>query len=143
MKKIAVIVMAILAVQMVSAQQKNKGKWGKDLTAEEVANLKTKKMTLALDLTETQQNKVYNLNLENAKLRKAHMEERKAKKESGEANKPSKEERLAMMNKMLDHKIAIKAEMKDILNDEQYAKWEKMLAKRQSKMKKKHAYKKA
>ena len=53
------------------------------------------------------------------------MEARKAKKEAGTAEKPSKEERLEMMNAMLDHKIAEKAEMKKILNDDQYAKWEK------------------
>lgn len=135
MKKLVLIVLALCAVQIASAQGPHKGKKGMNLSAEELANLKTKKMTLALDLTEAQQDDIYIINLENAKLRKAHMTERKAKRESGEATKPTKEERLAMANKMLDHKIAVKAKVKKILNEEQYARWEKMMAKRQAKMK--------
>ena len=82
-------------------------------------------MTLFLDLNESQQNKIQKINIENATQRKAMMEKRKAKKESGEFKKPTDEERLAMINAKLDHKIAMKVKMKNILNDEQYAKWEK------------------
>ncbi len=147
MKKLVLVVMALCAIQITSAQGQHKGKKGMDMSAEDIATLQTKKMTLALDLTEAQQDDIYKINLENAKLRKTHMEERKAKRESGEAKKPSKEERVAMMNNMLDHKIATKQKIKSILNDEQYARWEKMMAKRQSKMKgkmkDKKSYKKA
>jgi hypothetical protein len=98
----------------------------KDLTPEQMATLQTKKMTLALDLTEAQQAQVKALHLENAKMRKTKMEERKAQKEEGEAKKPTSEERYAMTNARLDHQIAQKAELKSILSDEQYAQWEKM-----------------
>lgn len=137
MKKLIVAVMVLCAIQMVSAQGPHKGKKGMNLGAEDMANLQTKKMTLALDLTESQQKDVYNISLENAKLRKAHMAERKAKRESGETTKLTKEERLAKANKMLDHRIAVKAKMKDVLDKDQYARWEKMMAKRQAKMKQK------
>ncbi|MFD2725399.1 hypothetical protein [Hyunsoonleella rubra] len=137
MKKLLILAVAIFAVQMTSAQAKERGQKAMDLSAEEMATIQTKKMTLFLDLNKSQQDNVYQVNLENAKLRKAHMAERKAKKESAEATKPSKEERVAMMNKMLDHKIAVKAKMKDILNDEQYEKWEKAQARRHAKMKEK------
>lgn len=137
MKKLLMIAMAVFAFQMTTAQAEEKGRKAMDLTPEEMATLKTKKMTLYLDLNKSQQDDIYKVNLENAKLRKAHMAERKAKKETGEASKPSKEERVAMMNKMLDHKIAVKAKMKDILNDEQYEKWEKAQARRHAKMKEK------
>lgn len=135
MKKLVLVVMALCAIQITAAQGPHKGKKGMDLSPEEMANLQTKKMTLALDLTDAQQQDIYKINLENAKLRKAHMAERKAKRESGEAQKPTQEERLKMANKKLDHMIEVKAKMKDILNDEQYARWEKMVAKRQAKMK--------
>lgn len=143
MKKLVLIAITFCMFQMVSAQGPHHGKKGMDLSAEEMANLQTKKMTLALDLTTEQQDDIYKLNLENAKLKKTHMAERKARKDSGDATKPTKEERLKRMNNMLDHKIAVKAKMKDILNDEQYARWEKMAAKRHAKMKEKAKNKRA
>lgn len=98
----------------------------KDLTPEQVATLKTKKMTLALDLTKAQQKQVKVIQLENAERRKAQMEERKAQREEGEVKKPTSEERYAMANARLDHQIAQKAEMKKILSEEQYAQWQTM-----------------
>lgn len=71
------------------------------------------------------------------------MEERKAKKESGEMSKPSKEERMKKMDKRLEHKTAITAKLKEILNDEQFAKWEKHQEKRNEKMKEKMKKKRA
>jgi len=97
----------------------DQGQAMKNLSAEEIANLKTKKMTLHLDLDESQQKEIYDINLANATKRKAHMESRKAKKESGKAQKPTKEERLKMANAKLDYQIAMKAKMKEILNEEQ------------------------
>ena len=143
MKKLVLVVMALCAIQITSAQGHQKSKKGMNLSAEEIATIQTKKMTLALDLTEAQQDGIYQVNLENAKLRKAHMAERKAKRESGEAKKPTKEERIEMVNKRLDHQIAVKAKMKDILSEEQYKKWERMMAKKSTKMKDKSKDKKA
>lgn len=141
MKRLALLAVAFLALQA-TAQERQKGHQNKEraqkmmnLSAEEMATLQTKKMTLHLDLTEAQQAKIQKLNLENATKRKAMMEARKAKKESGNAEKPSKDERLAMMNTRLDHQIAMKAKMKDILNAEQYAKWEKAQARKMHKNK--------
>lgn len=133
MKKIILIAIAFIGLQTVSHGQNKQGPNGKErgqkmmnLTAEEMATLQTKKMTLALDLSESQQDKIHKINLDNATKRKEMMAARKAKKESGDAEKPTKEERLEMVNAQLDHKIAMKAKMKDILDEEQYAKWEKM-----------------
>ena len=136
MKKLIMIAIAICTLQITTAQGPERNRKAMmDLEPEEVATLQTKKMTLYLDLNASQQDDIYKLNLENAKMRKAQMAERKAKRESGEATKPTKKERLAMANKMLDHKIEVKAKMKKILNDDQYAKWEESMAKRDSKMK--------
>ncbi len=98
----------------------------KDFTPEQIATLQTKKMTLALDLTEAQQSQIQTLNLENAKARKAKMDELKAMKEDGERKKSTQEERFTMQNERLDRQIAQKAKFKKILSPEQYDKWQKM-----------------
>ncbi len=130
--------LAILCTLHIAAQEgtdktdrkemrKEKGKeFMKDLSPEQMAQLQTKKMTLALDLSENQQKRVLVLHTEAAKVRKQHMELREAKKEKKE--KPTKEEKYAMMNAQLDAKIAFKKSMKEILTADQYEKWEKMHA---------------
>ena len=135
MKKLILIAIAFIGLQATAQQQRKQGPNNGDrgekmmnLTPEEMATLQTKRMILALDLNESQQKKIQKINLENATIRKAHMAERKAKREAGTAEKPSKEERLKMMNAMLDHKIEMKAKMKTILNEEQFDKWEKAQA---------------
>lgn len=99
-----------------------------DLTPEQQATLHTKKMTLALDLSDNQQQQVLALNTNVAKTRKAKREAHKAKKEKGE--KPTAEERYQMLNERMDAKIAYKKSMKKILSTEQYERWEKMQARR-------------
>lgn len=128
MMKNVILALALIAGMTVMAQkgEGHQRQAMKDLTPEQMATLQTKKMTLALDLNKEQQTKIQLMNLENAKLRKAKMEERKTKKEDGETKKPSSEERYAMQNERLDKMIAHKAEMKKILSQEQYEKWEKM-----------------
>ncbi|MFV9552390.1 hypothetical protein [Algibacter sp. PT7-4] len=133
MKKIIVIALALVSLQAIAQENKKEKRNKREmankmmlLPAEDIAANKTKKMTLHLDLNESQQAKIYKINLENATKMKTIMAERKAKKESGEAKKPTPEQRLKMQNAKLDHKIAMKAKMKDILNAEQFAKWEKI-----------------
>jgi len=128
MKK--VIIAVILLVGFTSMAQKGErgardGRGGmQDLSSEQMATLETKKMALALDLTQKQQEQIKSLQLEKAKRRKTKMEARKAQKEAGEAKKPTSEERYEMINDRLDHQIAQKAEMKKILSEEQYNKWD-------------------
>ncbi|ULC59157.1 hypothetical protein MBM09_14775 [Flaviramulus sp. BrNp1-15] len=135
MKKLVLIAITFLGLQAVAQEQKierpNKSERSQkmmNLSAEEMAILQTKRMTLHLDLTESQQAKIQKINLENAEKRKALMAERKAKKESDELKRPTDKERFEMKNARLDHQIAMKAKMKDILNEEQFAKWEKSQA---------------
>ncbi|GAA4813669.1 hypothetical protein [Litoribaculum gwangyangense] len=129
MKKLVLIAIALIGLQAVAQEQKKerpeRANKMMNLSVEEIATLQTKRMTLHLDLNASQQAEIQKLNLENATQRKAMMEARKAKMESGEMKKPTNEERLQMENAKLDHQIAMKAKMKEILNDEQYAKWEK------------------
>ena len=103
----------------------------KDMSPEQVATLETKKLTLALDLSEKQQQKIQAIHLEKATDRQARMEERKERD-----SKPDADERFEMMNDRLDKQIAVKDQMKDILSDEQFEKWEKLhLTRGKAKMK--------
>ena len=130
MKKVVLASMLLIgftALAQPSSSRESESRQGmQDLTPEQMASLQTKKMTLALDLTEVQQGQIKALQLENAKRHKAKMEERKAQKETDKSKKPTSEERYAMSNTRLDRQIAEKAEMKKILSVSQFEKWEKM-----------------
>lgn len=150
MKKIIAIAIALISLQGIAqdrrqfADRMERPHKMNDLTPEQAATLHTKKMTLHYDLTKSQQDEIYKLNLENAKARKDMMAAMKTKKESGEWQKPSSEERYKMMNDRLDHQIAVKTKMKSILTKEQFSKWEDTQAKmkqRGHKMKKDMAQK--
>ncbi|MFI0430510.1 hypothetical protein [Mariniflexile sp. HMF6888] len=136
MKRLIVIALALVSIQSFAQEgmkerpnREERAQRMSDLTPEETANLRTKKMTLHLDLNEAQQKEIYAINLENATKRKEMMDTFRAKKESDNMEKPSEEQRLAMKNAKLDHQIAMKAKMKKILNEEQFDKWEKYQAK--------------
>lgn len=131
------IAIAFLTLNATAQDTKNKNHSLKDLSAEEVATLRTKKMTLHLDLTESQQTKVKALVLEEAKQKESLRAERKAKKDDENAKKPTKEERYAMANTRLDEQIEMKRQMKSILNTEQYEKWETSLSKKMKGQRKK------
>jgi protein CpxP len=116
---LAAVMMAGLTL---SAQEK--GEQREPLKPEQRAELHAKKMTLALDLNEKQQKDLQKLFTEQNKKAEQFKAQRKTGNET--ANKMTADERFAMQNKMLDEKIAMKADMKKILNSDQFAKWEKM-----------------
>jgi protein CpxP len=130
MRNLVVIALAILTMSA-TAQDRKQDRKGqqhrneivKDMTPQEVANLKTKKLTLKLDLTDKQQRQVESILLEQAVDRQ---KKREAHQNKEEKEKPSKEEFLKMQNERLDNQIEMKRKMKDILTEEQYAKFEKM-----------------
>ena len=138
MKKIVIILIALATLQVTAQDrkrehqkdgQKERMETMKDLSPDEIATLRTKKMTLHLDLNEAQQNKIQALFLEEAKMRKVKMEEHKAMKESSETKTFTKEDKFKMMNERLDHQIEVKQKMKSILNEEQFEKWEYSMGK--------------
>ena len=129
MKKLIVLAVLMTGVTaMAQTPERSSGDRShiKDMTPEQMATLQTKQMTLALDLTEAQQKEMQDLNLENAVKRSEKKNEMREKKESGELKKPTSEERYNMKIAMLDHQIAQKEKLRNILNKEQYVKWEKM-----------------
>ena len=143
MKKLASILVLVFAITLTTqAQKQKKGKKVK-LSTEQRTNLAIKKMTLALDLTKKQQNEITPLIRANAAERKATMEKRKEARKN--KTKPTADEIYAMKSKQLDNQIAFKNKMKQILNKEQFEKFEKMAKRRMQKgksMKKKAMMKK-
>lgn len=132
MKKLLVVALALFTLNGM-AQERNEKRENrserhekfKDMTPTEIADLKSKRLTLDLDLTDAQQKKVHKLLLEQAETHKQKRDAYKAK-QGEEKTKPSKEDFIKMKNQRLDEQIAMKREMKSILTDEQYAKFEKM-----------------
>lgn len=138
MKKLLIVALALFTLQVNAQEKKDKKELRKEkmehrknMDPTEMAKLKTKKMTLALDLTQEQQNKVEKINIKNAKLRKTGMEKRMALKDVDKKLTP--EDKLKMSNERLDHQIATKREMKKILTKAQYDKYSEMSQRRQTK----------
>lgn len=136
MKK-AFSLLLVLGLILTSTAQKRKK--GNDLTVAQKTELSLKKMTLRLDLTERQQNRIRPLLTEKyAHFNNNHKRNKKDRK------KLSSEERYAKKMQRLDSKIALKSKIREILNDKQYEKFEKSflnkkrrIAKRRMKRKKK------
>ena len=97
----------------------------KNMSPEQVATLETKKMTLALDLTEKQQQEIQAIHIEKAADRQSRMEERKNRDA-----KPDNDERFELINDRLDRQIAMKDQMRDILTKDQFEKWETLKMKK-------------
>ena len=100
------------------------------LTAEQQATLWSKKMTLELDLNDTQEQQLYALVLNKANNYKKRRANRLKER-------PNSEEKYQMQVDLLEEKIAMKKAMKSILTAEQYGLWEKSQKKKEL-MKKKH-----
>ena len=125
MKKVILLVVLVAGFTAM-AQKGERGNRGdfNNMSAEQMATLQTKRMTLDLNLTEAQQSKIQALNVENAKKRKAKMEERKALKDAAERPARTSDEQYAMRAERLDAAIAHKSELKKILSTEQFEQWE-------------------
>ncbi len=100
---------------------------GDPLTPEQVAILQTKRMTLALDLTQAQREKVQEFHLENARQRQEKMEARKEERDNKSKKDFSAEERFQRQSERLDRMIADKKKMKGILTPDQFEKWERVM----------------
>ncbi len=130
MKKLRLLIATALLTGMVGFAQRGPEHKGKNLKAElsveQLATLRTKRLTLALDLDSKQQKQVMDLNLEQVALHQKKMKEREAKRTGAESYRPTPEEHFKLENEKLDNKIAHQNAMKDILSDEQYKLWKQM-----------------
>ena len=137
MKKVLVIVAVFVGFSAMAQRerpQNPKKQLLESLDAEQLATLRTKKMTLALDLNQEQFEEVLQLNIAEIEFHKEKREVRKAAKDD---NKPSSaEERFNMANARLDRQIAMQQQLKDILTDDQYALWKELKLQRHANGKK-------
>ena len=131
MRKIASILILAIAFTLTTEAQKKRGKHQQKLTIEQHTDLALKRMTLSLDLSEKQQNQIKPLIHKQAENKKAEMLKRKEIRTA--KKRPSPDEVYTMKSKLLDNQIAFKNKMKDILNKNQFEKFEEM--KKEKKMK--------
>ena len=123
----------------VLAQERNRKQQGNEMeqfTPEQRSELQIKKLTLELDLNESQQKEMKSFIADkNAKIQ-AHRTAMKAMKEKG--TKPTSDERFAMKSKMLDEQIATKKRMQKILTEKQFEKWGELKEHHQGDRQRKH-----
>ncbi|MDC3365827.1 hypothetical protein OAV73_00820 [Flavobacteriaceae bacterium] len=97
-------------------------------------------MTLELELSEIQQNKLTPVIKELISERSAQLDKKRELK--NDVKKINPNERYQMANKILDRKIMFQKEMRTILNEEQFKKFKTLEKKRNEKMKKRRHQKK-
>lgn len=130
MKNVILITAILISALSFSQRGEKRMQARESMTPQQEASIKSKKMALELDLTEKQQVQVFDLLKEQASNRPERLS-----KEARE--KMSQDERLKAKEARLDDQIALKRELKNILNEEQYEKLEKMMDKRKKGAKKK------
>lgn len=114
--------LTILFINTISFSQKKERPTEK-MDPEKIAELRIKKMTLELDLTEKQQKEIKPFLLKQAEKVALKKEEIKTRKEKNE--KLSTDERFEIKNESLDFQIEMKNKLKETLTTEQFEKWEK------------------
>jgi protein CpxP len=123
MKKLFVIALLMVGTTIFAQERNRKHQVDKmePFTPEQQSQLMLKKMTLDLDLNDSQQKEMSVIISEKMAKKEAMKSEMKAKKEKGV--KPTNDERFAMHMKMLDEQIATKKRVEKILNAKQFEKW--------------------
>lgn len=132
-KVILTLVVSIFVAASSFAQPKQHKGEKSNFTPEQKATLMIKKMALSLDLSSSQQQKIKPILLAASTQRENARKEHMANKKAG--NKLSGDEKYSMMNQMLDKKLAFQAQMKKVLNEDQFKKWKKTSAHRSKAMK--------
>jgi len=128
MKKVITLFVLVFAFTFSTQGQNKKAKRASKLTIEQQTTLAVKKMTLALDLSEKQQNDIKPILMAKITERKMAIKKRKAAKKAKE--RPSANEIYEMKIKQLDGLILIKSKMKNILDEKQYERFEEMQKRR-------------
>ena len=132
MKNIASILVFIFVFAFTIQAQKKRG-YKQQLTIKQQTSLKVKQMTLVLDLSDKQQQQVTPLLRAAIALRQAAMKKRKEARK--QKKRPSSDEIYAIKSQVLDNKISMKRNMKNILNATQFETFKKMYKQRMKKKK--------
>ena len=132
MKNIASILLLVLIFTFTIQAQKKRG-YKQQLTINQQTSLKVKQMTLALDLSDKQQQQLTPLLRAEITFRQAAIEKRKEARK--QKKRHSSDEIYAIKSKELDNKISMKRSMKDILNKTQFKMFKKIYTQRMKKKK--------
>lgn len=125
MKKLAIVLVVLLGLSAYSQNEPFGNDRGikNQFTAEQNADLRSKRMTLHLDLNSDQQKKVYKLILKQEQdlsvLKTQMLKDRVAGKQA------TSDELFNKMTKGLDAKLAFQNELKSILTPAQFENWKK------------------
>ena len=126
MKKI--ILLAFLMVGLtVLAQERNRRPQRNQMeqfTPEQRNQLMLKKLTLELDLNDSQQKDINGIIVDMNSKREARQKAMMETRDKGV--KPTRDELFAMRNKMLDEQIATKRKLEKILTPKQFEKWNEL-----------------
>ena len=121
-KLVTFLIVVVLFSTIANAQGRNQRFKNRDnYTPEQIADLQTKRLALQLDLTDKQQKEIYALKKKQAEERDQFVKEYREKRQSGTL---TSDERYAYSSKRLERQAKVKKEMKNILTQEQFEKWE-------------------
>ncbi len=137
MKKL--LVAALLVVGMTTFAQEQVKEQKAPMTTEQKVESQVKKMTKELNLNDKQVQEIKTIVAKEVAMKAAAKADMEARKASGV--KLPKEEVKARKAKSQDDEIAMDANMKKILNADQYAKWAQKQQERKEKMEAKRAEK--
>ena len=135
-KIVSLLALLICFSLTTNAQKKQLFKNKKRLTTEQLTTLKVKKITLELELSEVQQNKLTPVIAKLISERGIEVNRMRGSKDKVKNIDASN--RYQMANKILDRKIMFQKEMRTILNEKQFKKFKTLEKKRNQKKKRFH-----
>ncbi|MFN4761704.1 hypothetical protein ACKGJN_01155 [Gillisia sp. Q332] len=144
MKKVSLILILMLSISAFAQDRKQERKQDHkmdkvEMSADEMATLRTKKMALKLDLTEEQQARLKTLFTEEATYQKTmKAQHRELRKDTATWN----QNRFAIKNARLDHQKEMQEKIRTILTPEQFETWKASADRsgKKMKMKQKNKY---
>lgn len=125
MKKLITVMILLFSVTLFAQER---GERRSEMTNEEMATLHAKRLAMQLDLNEEQEAKLKELYTKQFEDRRELMQERREERE--EMRKEMAKERSKMREEHMEISEQHKAQMKEILTAEQFAKWEELQEKR-------------
>jgi type II secretory pathway component PulC len=123
-KLVGLLVVMLVATSSVNAQGNWKREYNSNFTPEQQATLQVKKMTLQLNLNQSQQDAIFKLQKNQALTRQAMQKAMLERKLNGKAL--SSNEKFQLKSNRLDRMQQHKLAMQKILTSEQFTKWEFM-----------------
>ncbi len=124
MKSLIYIAILLFSINTVAQKPAKDRGMRQNFTPEQQAELQTKRMALNLDLSQKQIAEIKKLQLKRVGERKTNRALRDNQRGTG--NRPTQEEMFTRNTKRLDTQLEHQKELRKILSEQQYSKWEKL-----------------